>query len=359
MTRDPAPPPSADLSDVREDAVHGSYCPKMCNFACPVAAATGREAFTPWGLHVTVAELATSRREPDDSTYAALVGCTGCHACMDACLYDQDVPAQVRVARATHDLDAHPTVRGVVGALTTGRSPYDSERPDPPTAEGAPDVQVVVGCRDEPGLLDAVTTLFGAAGRVVRAVVPQGCCGALAADLGQTAVAEDLRAQLSDRLDRALPTVSTDPHCLPVLRTLVDARVRGTLAELDALLEDGSLRFNDERGPGVTYHDPCVAARDEDTVRQPRRLLRAAGVEVREPRQHGRDTACSGAGMGMDLLDPPSARAVAARRAGQLGPDRAVVTACSRARAQLSDAGCEVRDIHVVLADRLPAEDAP
>lgn len=350
---------TADLSAVREDAVHGSYCPKMCNFACPVAAATGREAFTPWGLHVTVAELATARREPDGSTYAALVGCTGCHACMDACLYDQDVPAQVRAARATHDLDAHPAVRGVVGALTVGRSPYGTERPDASGADGAPDVQVVAGCRDEPELLDAVTTLFRAAGRAVRAVVPQGCCGALATDLGQGAVADDLRADLSDRLDRDLPTVATDPHCLPVLRTLVDAPVRGSVAELDTLLQEGSLRFPDRPGPTVTYHDPCLSARDEDEVPPPRRLLQAAGVEVREPRQHGRGTACSGAGMGMDLLDPDSAGAVAARRAGQLGRDRAVVTACSRARAQLSAAGCDVRDVHVVLADRLRGEGAP
>lgn len=353
------PAATTDLSAVRDDAVHGSYCPKMCNFACPVAAATGREAFTPWGLHVTVSELATGRREPDDSTYAALVGCTGCHACMDACLYDQDVPAQVRAARAAHDLGSHAAVRGVVGALTVGRSPYGNDRPDQRGADDTPDVQIVIGCRDEPQLLDAVTTLFRAAGKAIRTVVPQGCCGALATDLGQTSVAEDLQAELSDRLDRGLPTVATDPHCLPVLRNLIDAPVRGSLAALDDLLEDGSLPFADDRGPDVTYHDPCLSARDEDAVRPPRRLLRAAGIEVREPRQHGRGTACSGAGMAMDLLDPDSAGAVASRRADQLGQDRAVVTACSRARAQLCDAGCDVRDIHVVLADRLRTEEAP
>ena len=82
------------------------------------------------------------------------------------------------------------------------------------------------------------------------------------------------------------------------------------------------------------------------------RLLAAAGYLVTEPEHTGRHTACSGAGMGMDLLAPEAGEATARRRADEL-PSLPVLTACAGARRHLAATGRDVGDLLVALADRL------
>lgn len=340
------------LDDVRDEAVLGSYCPKMCNFACPVASATGREADTPWGLHVTVSSAARDQRRPDADRYRDLTGCTGCHACRDACLYELDVPAQVRAARAHHDPGQDGSVRRVLAAIAEGRTPYGEPPLELEARDGPSDLQVVLGCRDGSAVADAVTALFTGTDVAVRVLAPDGCCGAILADLGLPDRAAELRRDLAEKLDPGLPTTAVDPHCLTSLRAIVDAPVEDSLTTLARLLDEGRLRLDPPaEGRSLTYHDPCVLARDEGTVDAPRQLLQAAGYTIDEPLAHGRRTACSGAGMAMDLLDPGAAAAVAGRRAEQLAAtDSPVATACGRARAIIESTGRSAQDIHVVLA---------
>ena len=343
------------LDDVREEAILGSFCPKMCNFACPVATATGRETDTPWGLHVTVSSLARGQTQPDHASYGALTGCTGCHACRDACLYDLDVPAQVRAARASHDPAGHPVVARVSAALEDGRTPYGDPAVDVHDGPDEPEIQVVLGCRDDADVASAVRVLFDRSGVAARFVSPPGCCGAVLTDLGLPERGRELAGRLGERLDPELPTVALDPHCLPTLRTVVDADVEDSLTVLWRLVDEGRLQLEATGTTGsVTFHDPCVLARDEGTVGAPRRLLRAAGYDVDEPLAAGHRTACSGAGMAMDLLDPGATAAVAGRRSEQLvATGSPVATACGRARRVLQAAGTTTDDIHVLLAGRV------
>ena len=343
------------LDDVRDEAILGSFCPKMCNFAGPVATATGRETDTPWGLHVTVSALARGQTQPDEASYRALTGCTGCHACRDACLYDLDVPAQVRAARASHDPTDPPVVSRVGAAVDDGQTPY-GDRPVRVDADpDEPDIQVVLGCRDDADVAAAIRVLLERSGMAARLVSPPGCCGALLTDLGLPERGRELSRQLAERLDPGIPTLALDPHCLPTLRTVVEADVEDSLTVLRRLLGEGRLEFAATGTTGtVTFHDPCVLVRDEGTVDAPRHLLSAAGYDVDEPFGAGRRTACSGAGMGMDLLDPGATAAVADRRSEQLGATGSpVATACGRARRVLQAAGTTTDDIHVLLAGRV------
>ncbi|MBW3562015.1 MAG: (Fe-S)-binding protein [Actinobacteria bacterium] len=343
------------LDDVRDEAILGSFCPKMCNFACPVATATGRETDTPWGLHVTVSSLARGQTQPDDASYGALTGCTGCHACRDACLYELDVPAQVRAARASHGPADHPAVARVVAAVDDGRTPYGGRPVQVDPGPDDPEVQVVLGCRDDADVVAAMRVLLERAGVAAKLVSPPGCCGAVLTDVGLPDRGRELAGRLGERLDPQVPTVALDPHCLPMLRTVVDADVEDSLTLLCRLIDDGRLPLGATDTTGsVTFHDPCVLVRDEGTIDAPRRLLSAAGYEVDEPLAAGRRTACSGAGMGMDLLDPTATAAVADRRSEQLGATGSpVATACGRARRVLQAAGTTTDDIHVLLAGRV------
>lgn len=333
-------------TDTVDAALQGSYCPKMCTFACPVEAATGRDDAVPWSFHRAATDLAEGRREPADVA-GDLVACTGCLACREPCTYDQDVPAQVRDARAV----ARPRRRAAdaaVDAIAAGHRP-DGEAGHEPVDRVA-DGQVVLhaGCEDPREVVDAALRLLGAAGHDVT-VVADGCCGQLARDLGAPEIADARARHRAAQTAQAVMVVSLDPHCAPALTA------GGPVVDLWTALADAELPWRADRAGPVTYHDPCLLARGAGVVTAPRRLLDRAGTAVVEPEFHGTATACSGAGMGLPLLDPDAANATARRRAGHLDATDAprTVTACSRAADRLRAAGHVTEDLAVLLAARL------
>jgi Fe-S oxidoreductase len=84
-------------------------------------------------------------------------------------------------------------------------------------------------------------------------------------------------------------------------------------------------------------HDSCVFARYEGLVDEPRELLAAAGVTVRDPENARRQTWCCGGPI--ESLYPAKAAANAAKRVAQLrdaAPD--CVTMCPMCFVNLSNA---------------------
>lgn len=331
-------------------AEHGAWCPKMCTFACPVAQATGRDDAVPWSFHRTVADLAAGHLPVTAGVAGRLEACTGCLGCQSACAFGQDVPAQVRAGRAALTAAGvqPPAVDQAVAAVQAGRSAYGVDRPVASPGDHDPTVALLLGCRDGTPVADAALRLLRSAGERVVAVAPSGCCGALLDDLGAVEAATAARTSLA--VPEGPAVVASDPHCLPALQQATPA-ARHIVSHLDDLLAAGRLRLT---GPptAVIWHDPCLLARRDGVTDAPRRLLAAAGYEVVEPEHTRGDTACSGGGMGMDLLAPSAAAATARRRATELGRGPAL-TACAGARRRLSDAGAEVADLLVALADRL------
>lgn len=342
--------PGSALPVVVADAArHGSYCPKLCTFACPVTEATGRDDAVPWSFHRTVSDLADGRLLPADAA-PRLTACSGCLGCRQPCVFDQDVPSQVVAARAVAP-PRTPAAAEALGHLAAGRRPDGSSAPAAVGREPA-DVVVLAGHADTEAAMQATARLFAAAGRTVRVVAPEGCCGGLARALGDPDLADALAAELPALVGDVTRIVALDPHCIPELRA---AMPEANVVDVASALADDldRLRFRPANAT-VVWHDPCVLARGEGVVDPPRRLLAAAGFTVVEPRQHGMDTSCSGAGLGMPLLDPAAAAATAGRRAAQLADTNApTVTGCRRAGALLTDAGTDTADLVVVLADLL------
>ncbi len=66
----------------------------------------------------------------------------------------------------------------------------------------------------------------------------------------------------------------------------------------------------------VVVHDPCVFARYENIVDEPRRLLAATGISLKDPEKSGRMTWCCGGPV--ESLYPEKALANAAKRMEQL-----------------------------------------
>jgi len=161
-----------------------------------------------------------------------------------------------------------------------------------------------------------------------------------------------LRARGAERI------VTIDPHTTHVMRDVYPRYVDGYSLEVVnylELLDPGSLEPGGG-GEAVAVHDPCLYARSLGIVEQPRRLLEAAGYEVREPRRAGRDTYCCGGPV--EAVAPRLGLAIAEERLRELldtGAEK-VVTLCpvcflSLTRAsQALGLAAEIRDIAELLA---------
>ena len=102
----------------------------------------------------------------------------------------------------------------------------------------------------------------------------------------------------------------------------------------------------------VVVHDSCVYARDENVVDQPRELLRAAGLAVRDPELSGKSTHCCGGPL--ESLFPAEAHRISGIRVDQLEAEgKNVVTMCPICWVNLSKAAGDrlvINDIASTLA---------
>ena len=171
--------------------------------------------------------------------------------------------------------------------------------------------------------------------------------GALAYDLGvDEVVAEHARrVQAVFKKHGVKNVITIDPHTTTMLRSVYPKLLEGYDVEvrsyLEVLAEKGLVASGDganaKLSGEVVMHDSCVFARYEGLVDEPRELLAAAGVTVRDPENARRQTWCCGGPI--ESLYPAKAAANAAKRVAQLrdaAPD--CVTMCPMCFVNLSNA---------------------
>jgi len=173
--------------------------------------------------------------------------------------------------------------------------------------------------------------------------------GALAYDLGlDEAVARHARRVQAVFRKYGVKTVITiDPHTTTMLRSVYPKILDGYDVQVRSYLEVLAEKGFGSGGHGtlaagaspaeVVLHDSCVFARYEGVVDQPRELLAAAGVTVRDPENAGRQTWCCGGPV--ESLYPAKAAANAEKRVDQLRAVAAdAVTMCPMCFVNLSNA---------------------
>ena len=107
-----------------------------------------------------------------------------------------------------------------------------------------------------------------------------------------------------------------------------------------AEIKAGRLNLRSQsNGASVTYHDPCRLARKGGVMQQPRDVLAALGLEVRETASNQRENYCCGGGCGEFVLKSAAdlrqkAFEIKKREIDETGAD-AVVTGCSNCRVNL------------------------
>jgi Fe-S oxidoreductase len=169
--------------------------------------------------------------------------------------------------------------------------------------------------------------------------------GALAYDLGtDETVAEHARKVYAMLKRRGVKTVITiDPHTTNMLRSVYPKFIPNYDIQARTYLEvlaERDLIPTQALGDEVVLHDPCVFARYEGIVEQPRQLLAAAGVTVNEPARAGRMTWCCGGPV--ESLYPEKAEANAKKRVSQLREaGTEVVTMCPMCLINLGNAASD------------------
>jgi Fe-S oxidoreductase len=182
--------------------------------------------------------------------------------------------------------------------------------------------------------------------------------GALLFDEG----VDDAFAEQASRVYRTLKdngikrAITVDPHTTNMLRSVYPKIIDGFDIEVKNYLEllaESDLNFMKQLEIDVVIHDPCVYARYEDIVAEPRYLLKNAGARIHEPELSGKLTHCCGGPL--ESLFPSKAHAIAVKRVEQLsGCGNQVATMCPICVANLKRAAgttLEIKDISEYLID--------
>jgi Fe-S oxidoreductase len=169
--------------------------------------------------------------------------------------------------------------------------------------------------------------------------------GALAHDLGadEAVLAHARRVDGVFRKHGVKTVITIDPHTTNMLRSVYPKLLPDYGVQVKTYLEVLAEKDLVPRTPlsgAVVIHDPCVFARYENIVEEPRKLLVATGMTIEEPERSGRMTWCCGGPV--ESLYPEKALANARRRAEQLrAAGSEVVTMCPMCFVNLSDAASE------------------
>ncbi len=185
--------------------------------------------------------------------------------------------------------------------------------------------------------------------------------GALLYDLGLDELFKQHAVRVNNILKRhnVRKIITIDPHTHHMFNTVfpkyIDDFNYEVVNYLELLSNTELLKPVSDDKEDYTIHDPCLYARWENIINEPRELLKKAGINLIEPMRSRLNTSCCGGPI--ESMSPNMSKAVAIGRLNELKEfSSKVITLCPICLANLSrhakEQGLIIEDISVVLARR-------
>ncbi len=340
-----------------KDLMKCTLCPNMCEFACPVLVADGRETISPsrkskLGYFYSIEKL--EAEELGKNPYY----CLSCDACKQNCPMDLSVcDMLVPVREKINENNATPEgVKEVADKLSENKIIYDeieSSETDGLKAEEGETLyfRSCVARKEVPEIVDSTLKLLENTGETVQTLDEEICCGAPAKALGYkdnfSEIAEKNKKKLNESGVEKI--VCSCPTCTYTLREVypeegyeVEPEILHISEYLDETIdEDVELELDEPLD--ATYHDPCTLARRLEVIEEPRELLKnIENLNLTEPYLSKEDTNCCGRGGALKFVDEEVSEDIAEDRVQHLKDyGESIITSCPSCKLSLKNADDE------------------
>jgi Fe-S oxidoreductase len=325
---------AAKISDLTwKDIFDGDACTqcKRCDDRCP--AQQTDKPLSPMTVVKQIGKLA--HYQPDSDLIEtcdkdAIWSCTTCRACQEICpasvehvnkivemrrnlvLMEGEFPGEeVMTAMEQTEVNGNP-----LGLGYASRGDWAEELSLKTLAED-PDVDILyfVGCyasfdKRNIKIAKAFVQLCQAAGIKVGILgKEEKCCGEPMRKMGNEYLYQSLALENVEMIKSydVKHIVTSCPHCFNTLdkdyRDLdFDILVENYTVYLERLLNEDKLKLKSSELV-CTYHDSCYLGRHNDTYEAPRKLLKAAGVQIAEMDKNRAEAFCCSAGGGRIMAE--------------------------------------------------------
>jgi Fe-S oxidoreductase len=363
-----------------------------CESACPATAA-GR----PLSPRILVREIALLAKEKGDAANPfesvredELWSCVTCGACVHSC------PVAVKHLDVIYDLRRTLVNTGKIDKakssllqnLASNQNPYgyssstrsewakDLDVPDLFSSSDG-DYLYWVGCvcSYDPRAQNVAKSLVkimkkaGVSFAILGA--QESCTGDPARRLGEESRFQELAYQNIEKMNsaRVKKIVTSCPHCFntlaneyPLLGGKYEVIHHSQL--ISNLLREGRINISGaakKNGVSITLHDACYAARYNSITDEPRHVLAASGIEMKEMHNRKEKTFCCGAGGSNYWFKVPQQRSISSIRTEEAIKTGAssIATECPFCLSMFEDSTrvrgspMAVRDIAEIVAERL------
>ncbi len=289
-----------------------------CLRVCPTYRASGRELLGPV-RRIQSALSIIAGTQPDESLIESVYSCPGCGRCVQVCPENVPVPALVHRSRIE-------LVRRGFGPLEKQERIIASVMRDGNAVGGDPaarldwlpekdvrhdsDTLLYLGCMASYLVTEAARGTYGVLKKLgldVTVLDDEGCCGIYLYSAGAVDRAGEFFLKNSERfaslgIKKIVVPCNGCLKCFkyyyPELLGDFPFEVRHAVSVIWELIKDRKPEIA-QLGFTAAYHDSCRLARGEGITEEPRSLLNACGIDLRELPENRKNAACCGSGGGI------------------------------------------------------------